>query len=95
MSCWKQYDIEHSGEIIQSFRAHDDSANSVALHPSLPFLATGSGQRTYGAWGKDDSSSSDSDNEIGTQQPWSNKHSAVLTWETEFENSVKLWSLAN
>jgi len=35
------------GELKQSFEAHKDVVNGCSFHPSLPFLATTSGQRSF------------------------------------------------
>jgi WD40 repeat protein len=56
------YDARHDGgnaEPYAVFKAHEDSANGVSVHPSLPLLATASGQRKFAAPMLSDADSSD------------------------------------
>ncbi|VDQ04768.1 unnamed protein product [Trichobilharzia regenti] len=43
--CIGQFSENSPTYSISNWRAHSDSANSVSVHPSLPIIATSSGQR--------------------------------------------------
>ncbi|XP_055970854.1 telomerase Cajal body protein 1 [Sorex fumeus] len=49
VSVWDTSRIEPEGkpELVQSFLPQEDCTNGVSLHPSLPLLATASGQRVF------------------------------------------------
>jgi len=41
------YDLKLSGTLVTQFSQHSDAVNGVAFHPTLPLLASSSGQRHF------------------------------------------------
>ncbi|KAK6195388.1 hypothetical protein SNE40_000832 [Patella caerulea] len=76
INIWDVLDTDTTPQPILSYQAHHDTVNGVSLHPSLPLLATSSGQRHYPALGDSD----DSDSEDFTQTTDSVDYSLGLWW---------------
>ncbi|XP_057710955.1 telomerase Cajal body protein 1 [Corythoichthys intestinalis] len=80
-------------ELLQpllKFPAHWDCANGISIHPTMPLLATSSGQRQF-LWpsdGEGDSSSSCSDGEGSDRTP---ENRGDRTPENRGDNGLSLW----
>ena len=66
---------------VKKFQAHKDAVNGVSLHPSLPILATGSGQRKFGP------------RRMGGELSSDDEHNEEPT-DRFSENIIRMWSIS-
>ncbi|XP_065178596.1 telomerase Cajal body protein 1-like [Sycon ciliatum] len=88
---------ESSSEIqlseLSRFAVHTDAVNGCRLHPSLPLVATTSGQRKFASPGAE-YSSSDSDSDCDGHSAAKSRSPQPQPPPPQRDNSLRIWSLA-